>query len=362
MEFREASFYLMRLLGILCLKDPDDKDNDNDDDDDNDNDKDDKDEVVSSPPPRGAPPPLPRFPFNNATPASEPSQETGARSDAKARTKTTQAAPKNMMVVYARALVVATTKAGMDGLVAPLQKALDDAVNAGMPRDCAAAVRARKLIRSLKAAEKINDTPTPTSPCTPTPTPVSTQTLTKLKPESAPVAASAPAPAPSASAPKRKPQKKKKVSLSKKGGKVSQSPKKATPTKSSSPPLTQRNVAKNAKIESGANSAPSPISPPSRPSPLVQIRQKIEDPKPKIIKNNFSKQTQTKKTKGKKFADRTFRFDLAQIQQCRDPIELFRSFSLANHADHVIQLWVQLRRVLSIEKDYSFDRLLHSWD
>ena len=359
MEFREASFYLMRLLGILCLKDPDDKDND-------------KDEVVSSPPPRGAPPPLPRFPFKNATPTSELSQETGARADAKARTKTTQAAPKNMMVVHARALVVATTKAGTDGLAAPLQQALDDAVNAGMPRDCAAAVRARKLLRSLKAAEKINDTPTPTSPCTPTPTPVSTQTPTKLKPESAPVAASAPAPAPSASAPKRKPQKKKKVSLSKKGGKVSQSPKKATPTKStpvhaataksSSPPLTQRNVAKNAKIESGANSAPSPISPPSRPSPLVQTRQKIKDTKPKIIKHNFAKQKQTKKTKGKKFADRTFRFDLVQIQQCRDPIELFRSFSLANHADHVIQLWVQLRRVLSIEKDYSFDRLLHSWD
>ena len=64
---------------------------------------------------------------------------------------------RKKMVTCSRALVTAVTQANKDGLVAPLQQALDDAINAGMPTDCAAAVRARKVLQSLQASERKAD-------------------------------------------------------------------------------------------------------------------------------------------------------------------------------------------------------------
>ena len=53
-------------------------------------------------------------------------------------------------MAYARALVAATKAADIDGNQGPLQTALDDAIAAGMPPKCAAAVKARKLLRQLQ--------------------------------------------------------------------------------------------------------------------------------------------------------------------------------------------------------------------
>ena len=57
------------------------------------------------------------------------------------------------MMKYARALVAATKAAQNDGNPAPLQTALDDAIAAKVEPKCAAAVKARKLIRSLHKKE-----------------------------------------------------------------------------------------------------------------------------------------------------------------------------------------------------------------
>ena len=54
------------------------------------------------------------------------------------------------MMAFARALVAATKVATIDGNQGPLQTALDDAIAAGMPPKCAAAVKARKLLRQLQ--------------------------------------------------------------------------------------------------------------------------------------------------------------------------------------------------------------------
>ena len=52
-------------------------------------------------------------------------------------------------MVYARALVAATKAATADRDPGPLQAALDEALGAEMPAKCAAAVKARKLLRKL---------------------------------------------------------------------------------------------------------------------------------------------------------------------------------------------------------------------
>ena len=56
-------------------------------------------------------------------------------------------------MTYARALVAATKAAKSDGNPGPLQAALDDALAAEMEPKCAAAVKARKLLRSLRKKE-----------------------------------------------------------------------------------------------------------------------------------------------------------------------------------------------------------------
>merc|ERR1719476_1312383 len=53
------------------------------------------------------------------------------------------------MMVYARSLVAATKTAKDDRDPVPLQAALDEALGAEMPPKCAAAVKARKLLRKL---------------------------------------------------------------------------------------------------------------------------------------------------------------------------------------------------------------------
>ena len=57
------------------------------------------------------------------------------------------------MMVYARALVATTKAAQADGNAAPLQAALDDALATDMEPQCAAAVKARKVLRSLQKKE-----------------------------------------------------------------------------------------------------------------------------------------------------------------------------------------------------------------
>ena len=57
------------------------------------------------------------------------------------------------MMKYARALVAATKAAQNDGDPAPLQAALDEALAAKVEPKCAAAVKARKLLRSLRKKE-----------------------------------------------------------------------------------------------------------------------------------------------------------------------------------------------------------------
>ena len=57
------------------------------------------------------------------------------------------------MMKYARALVAATKAAQNDGDPAPLQAALDEALAAKVAPKCAAAVKARKLLRSLRKKE-----------------------------------------------------------------------------------------------------------------------------------------------------------------------------------------------------------------
>ena len=52
-------------------------------------------------------------------------------------------------MAYARALVAATKTAKDDRDPGPLQAALDEALGAAMPPKCAAAVKARKLLRKL---------------------------------------------------------------------------------------------------------------------------------------------------------------------------------------------------------------------
>ena len=60
---------------------------------------------------------------------------------------------QNNMMKYARALVAATKAAQNDGNPDPLQTALDDALAAKVEPKCAAAVKARKLLRSLRKQE-----------------------------------------------------------------------------------------------------------------------------------------------------------------------------------------------------------------
>ena len=60
---------------------------------------------------------------------------------------------KAKMMVYARALVAATKAAQADGNAGPLQAALDDALAAGMEPKCAAAAKARKVLRKLQKQE-----------------------------------------------------------------------------------------------------------------------------------------------------------------------------------------------------------------
>ena len=57
------------------------------------------------------------------------------------------------MMKYARALVAATKAAQSDGNPVPLQAALDDALAAKVEPKCAAAVKARKLLRKLQKKE-----------------------------------------------------------------------------------------------------------------------------------------------------------------------------------------------------------------
>ena len=82
---------------------------------------------------------------------------TKVEEDAAAAKSRAKESAQKKMVACARALVTAVAQANKDGLVAPLQQALDDAINTGMPTDCAAAVRARKVLQSLQASERKAD-------------------------------------------------------------------------------------------------------------------------------------------------------------------------------------------------------------
>ena len=60
---------------------------------------------------------------------------------------------KNDIVAIGKALVAATTKASSDRDPAPLATALSEALAANLPHNCAAALRARKLLDTLERAK-----------------------------------------------------------------------------------------------------------------------------------------------------------------------------------------------------------------
>ena len=331
LQFQEASFYLMRMLGILCLKDPGE-------------------EVATSLP---VAPPSPKQDNHPTAPVdtkiSEDTLATAA-SVSDVENAGNSAHAEKSMVAYARALVAATAQAAKDGSLGPLQQALDDAINAGMPHDCTAAVRARKLLTSLRAAheqDRATNTPRRTTHSysmsasaseSPSPIPVLARApAAQVNPSSVTEVASTPTPALESSVETEKPV-----------------------TRQQLVSATHAIQATGDTRHIGTNVAESTVAPDTPPDLALSVH--TDDSARQTKQSSDSEQHLASKKLGKKTKPtklKKLRFNLVQIQECNDPTELFRLFSKHNHADHIVHIWAQLLRVLSIEKDYSFDRWIH---